>query len=172
MEFQFQAKFNFIQKKITFIHFIKHGHANTQFLLLIKHSKGVVLHISASKIKFLEVAEEMEIQKSDKNGQIREFTVTDLDEFLPSGMRVEDLLTVAERQTIIRHELETIRALAEDDHIPGYPPYTLYEGQSILHVCLQYKLIKNMYPLHDQEALKKLGKKWYLSLFRKQPFGK
>lgn len=131
----------------------------------------IVVHISASKIKFLEAAEEMEIVKMDKNGQMREFTVTQLEEFLADGMSVEDLLTTSEKQTIVRHELENIRALPEDDHVPGFPTYDLYEGQSIIHVCLDYEIITKIYPLHDREALKKLGRKWYLSVFRKQPFG-
>lgn len=135
-----------------------------------KPSEGVILHISASNIKFLEAAEEMEIMKSDKNGQFREFTVNDIEEFLPDGMHVEDLFTTSERQSIIRHELENIRALTEDNKIPGYNNTTLYEGQSIIHVCLNRKIIKKLYPLHDKEELKKLGKRWYLGLFRKQPF--
>lgn len=114
----------------------------------------------------------MEIMKSDKNGQFREFTVNDIEEFLPDGMHVEDLFTTSERQSIIRHELENIRALTEDNKIPGYNNTTLYEGQSIIHVCLNRKIIKKLYPLHDKEELKKLGKRWYLGLFRKQPFGK
>lgn len=110
--------------------------------------------------------------KSDKNGQMREFTVDQLEDFLPEGMHVEDLLTVADCQKIVRHELENIRALAEDSHVPGYPTVTLYEGQSILQACLQASIISQLYPLHDREALKKLGKKWYMSLFGKQPIGK
>ncbi|XP_063918070.1 anoctamin-10 isoform X2 [Zophobas morio] len=129
---------------------------------------GWMLHLSASKIKFLETAEEMELMKEDKAGVMREFTVSQLEEFLPEGMHVDDLLTLAEKQTIVRHELENIRALAEDAHIPGYPTYTLYEGQSIFQVCVKFNIILNVYPLHDQEALKKLGKKWYMS-FGDQP---
>ena len=40
-----------------------------------------------------------------------------------------------------------------------------------VQVCRHWKLVKRMYPLHDQEALEKLGKKWYWSLFGKQPLG-
>ncbi|KAJ8935741.1 hypothetical protein NQ314_012667 [Rhamnusium bicolor] len=133
---------------------------------------GYVLHLSASKIKFLEVAEEMELIKEDRNGQMREVTVAQLEEFLPSDMHVDDLLTMAERQNIVRHVLENIRALAEDDHIPGYPTFTLYEGQSIFQVCEQYGIVTKMFPLHDEEALKKLGRSWYMSPFKKQPLGK
>jgi anoctamin-10 len=91
----------------------------------------LTLHVSASKIKFLEVAEELELRKRDKCGLIREFTVSQLDDFLEDGMHVDDLLTTAEKQYIVRHELENIRALTEDDQVPGYPDFRLYEGQSI-----------------------------------------
>lgn len=134
-----------------------------------KESEGVVLHISASTIKFLEAAEEMEIMKGDKNGVSREFTVNSLEDFLPDGMHVDDFLTTAEKQKIIKHELENIRALPEEGCILGFPQYTLYEGQSILHVCLAKHLIKTIYPLHDAESLKKLGKRWYATLFDPQP---
>jgi hypothetical protein len=87
--------------------------------------------VSASKIKFLEVAEELELKKMDNTGLIREFTVSQLDDFLEEGMHVDDLLTVAEKQYIVRHELENIRALTEEDEVPGYPAFRLYEGQSI-----------------------------------------
>jgi hypothetical protein len=93
--------------------------------------QGLTLHVSASKIKFLEVAEELELKKCDKNGLIREFNVSQLDDFLEDGMHVDDLLTTAERQHIVRHELENIRAQKEDDQVPGYPAFRLYEGQSI-----------------------------------------
>ncbi|XP_069698153.1 anoctamin-10 isoform X2 [Periplaneta americana] len=136
------------------------------------HREGVslTLHVSASKIKFLEVAEELELKKRDRCGLIREFTVSQLDDFLEDGMHVDDLLTTAERQYIVRHELENIRALSEDNQVPGYPQFSLYEGQSIVQVCLHWGLLERMYPLHDLEALDKLGKKWYWSLFSKQPF--
>ncbi|KAF5294189.1 hypothetical protein FQR65_LT10900 [Abscondita terminalis] len=145
-------------------------------LLVLKQpyneKEGVVLHISASKIKFLEAAEEMEIIKCDKSGQQREFTVSNLEDFLPDGMHVDDLLTCAEKQKIIKHELDNIRALPEDKHIFEYPNYTLYEGQSIIYLCRSKKLIESIYPVHDVETLKKLGKKWYLTLFGAQPIDK
>ncbi|XP_044750603.1 anoctamin-10 isoform X2 [Coccinella septempunctata] len=127
-----------------------------------------ILHVSATRAKFLDTAEEMEMMKEDSVGQMREFTVKQLDDFLPQGMNVEDLFTVAERQTIVRHELENIRALPEDNHVPGFPTVSLYEGQSVFSVCRMQGIITNVYPLHDNEHLKKLGQKWFLS--RKQPF--
>ncbi|XP_049822312.1 anoctamin-10 isoform X2 [Aethina tumida] len=147
----------------------KSGGAELIVMMQPSVDDGLILHISASKIKFLEIAEEMEMVKTDRNGIMREFIVAELEEFLPNDMHVDDLLTISERQTIIRHELENIRALAEDDHIPGFNSYVLYEGQSICQVCHRHNIILNMFPLHDEEALKKLGNKWYWSFYQKQP---
>lgn len=77
------------------------------------------------------MAQELELKKRDRCGLIREFTVCQLDDFLEDGMHVDDLLTTADRQYIVRHELENIRALKEDNLVPGYPAFRLYEGQSI-----------------------------------------
>nr|CAD7256531.1 unnamed protein product [Timema shepardi] len=134
------------------------------------HGEGLILHVSASSIKFLEVAEELEIKKKDSQGLVREFTVSQLEDFLLDGMHVQDLITTADKQYIVRHELENIRALEEDIHVPGYPTLTLYEGQSIVQVCLHWELLDSIYPLHDLEALEKLGNKWYWALFENQPF--
>lgn len=129
-----------------------------------------VIHISASKIKLLEAAEDMELTKKDINGVMREFTVENLEDFLPEGTHVDDLFTVADRQTIVRHELENIRALPEDNHIPGYPENPLYKGQSIIEVCKESNIITKIYPLHEEESLKRLSKEWYMSMSSKQPF--
>ncbi|XP_072377103.1 anoctamin-10 isoform X1 [Diabrotica undecimpunctata] len=130
----------------------------------------LILHISATKLKLLEAAEEMEFMKEDKTGKVREFSVQFLEDFLPGSMQVDNLFSLTERQTITRHEVENIRALSEDKHIPGYPENHLYTGQSIVGVCQKYEIIKGMYALHDREVLKKLGRSWYMSIFGKQPY--
>ena len=52
---------------------------------------------------------------------LNDFIADDLDSFL----------TLAEKQKITKHEIEAVRALAADTHIPGYPNVKLYEGQTI-----------------------------------------
>lgn len=136
----------------------------------LRHGEGVTLHLSASKIKFLEVAEELELRKRDSAGLMREFLVSQLEDFLVDGMHVDDLLTTADRQAIVRHELENIRALPGDSCVPGYPHHRLYEGQSIVQVCLHWGILERLYPLHDHEELDRLGKQWYRSIFQQQPF--
>jgi hypothetical protein len=89
------------------------------------------LHITGSKLKFLEVAEYLELKKSDSEGQLREFTVGDLDNFLCGETNLDNLLTTSEKQMIVLHELENIRALLGEDCVPGYPSICIFRGQSI-----------------------------------------
>ncbi|XP_077290700.1 abnormal X segregation isoform X2 [Arctopsyche grandis] len=135
-----------------------------------KDKEGLILHISASKIKFLQIAEEIEIVKKDRSGILREFVVSRMEDFLEEGMHVDDFLTTAERQTIVRHELENIRTLEGEHYIPSYNTAGLYTGKSILQSFIQEGLIEKIYPLHDLDALRKLGSTWFLTLFTKQPF--
>ena len=67
---------------------------------------------------------------------LREFTVADLDNFLYGDVHLDNLLTAAEKQMIILHELENIRALFDDQCVPGYPYLSLFPGQSIRKFAL------------------------------------
>lgn len=91
----------------------------------------MTLHLSASTIRVLEVAEELELRKCDNSGLLREFVLTQSHCFLKDGMSEEDLFTTAEKQTIVKHELENIRVAAGESFLPGYPLLRLYPGQSI-----------------------------------------
>nr|CAH7756325.1 unnamed protein product [Callosobruchus chinensis] len=135
----------------------------------VNTADNFILHISASKLKLLKVAEEIELVKADRFGKRREFTVAQLEDFVFDGMHVDDLLTDSEKQTIVRHELENIRALSEDKSLPGYSTHKFYESQSIFQACQHWGVVTKVYPLHDQETLKKLGRSWYMSLFAQQP---
>ena len=52
---------------------------------------------------------------------------------------LDSFLTMAEKQKVIYHELEAIRAGDNDAHIPGYNQIKLYPGKSIR------KLVKHIY---------------------------
>lgn len=67
----------------------------------------------------MEIAEEIELIKPDSRGQPREFSCVELDEFLANGKSIDDLLTLSDRQTIVLHELENIRALDYEKFVPG-----------------------------------------------------
>lgn len=114
----------------------------------------------------------MELKKLDCQGRLREFTVGDLDNFLYGDVSLDNFLTPAEKQMIVVYQLEQIKALAGEDHVPGYPSCPVFNGQSIFQVFLTEKLISSFYPLHDDAELTSLGDKWYWALFQAQPFGK
>ncbi|CAL8113453.1 unnamed protein product [Orchesella dallaii] len=135
-----------------------------------RKKESLVFHVTASKLKFLEVAEYLELKKVDDHGVLREFTVGDMDSFLHGDNTLDNILTAAEKQMIVLHELENIRALSGEDCIPGYPSHAVYAGQSLFQVYWAEKLISSYYPLHDQDELCKLGEKWYWAFFQAQPF--
>lgn len=102
------------------------------------------MHLSASTIRILEVAEELELRKCDNTGLVREFVLTQTDCFLKEGMREEDLFTTAEKQIVVKHELENIRVLEGENFLPGYPFIKLYPGQSVCEFFFfVYYFIKN-----------------------------
>lgn len=90
----------------------------------------LTFHISAGLTKLLELAEEIEMKKHDRFGVLREFTVKELSEFT-HDVDKENLLTTAEKQVLVKHEIENLRALEVDSTVPGYPHIALYEGQTI-----------------------------------------
>ncbi|XP_014286688.1 anoctamin-10 isoform X2 [Halyomorpha halys] len=142
-------------------------------LLVRCHPSGdgsnLTIHVSAQNRALLGLAEDLEVRKRDKHGNLREFTMDELSEFTDVE-EMDEFLTTSEKQTIVRHEIENIRALSNESSIVGYPNYPLYEGQSIMMACLYYGIIKKMYPLHDEEAVRKLGARWYKRLFEQQPY--
>lgn len=40
-----------------------------------------------------------------------------------------------------------------------------------MQVCIENNIVTQVYPLHDKEILKRLGKSWYQTFFKKQPIG-
>lgn len=42
----------------------------------------------------------------------------------------------------------------------------------VVSACLHYGIVKQIYPLHDDELIKKLGHTWYMQFFQCPPFGK
>ncbi|XP_042211226.1 anoctamin-10-like isoform X2 [Homarus americanus] len=135
-----------------------------------KQGQGVTVHVSATKIKLLEVAEATELQKRAASGLIQDFSVRDLDQFLYAGQTLDTVLTPAEREYCIRHELDAIRAKQEEGHVPGYPEIKLFPGQSLVGVYLAEELISDMFPLHDRQALDSLASQWYRVIFQTAPF--
>ncbi|KAB7497492.1 Anoctamin-10 [Armadillidium nasatum] len=103
--------------------------------------------------------------RSEPQKQTQDFSVRELDQFLFGDKTLDSVLTPSEREYCVRHELEGIRAKAEDAHVAGYPEIKMFPGQSIVDVYIKEELITDFYPLHDRVVLEDLGNRWYKSIF-------
>uniref|UniRef100_A0A8C9JYN7 Anoctamin n=1 Tax=Panthera tigris altaica TaxID=74533 RepID=A0A8C9JYN7_PANTA len=116
--------------------------------------------VGASKITLLLGAEAMGLVKECNDNTMRAFTYGTRYNFKDFDDDNDDFLTMAECQFIIKHELENLRA-RDEKMIPGYPQAKLYPGKSLLRRLLTSGLVIQVFPLHDNEALKKLEDTWY-----------
>ncbi|KAL7045117.1 hypothetical protein ACKWTF_002152 [Chironomus riparius] len=135
--------------------------------------KGLIIHISASKLRLLELADEIGFTKPTRNG-MRNFNIGCLDDFLFDNMTMDDILTPADKQFVIKYALENIKAQADERQLPGYAAVSLYHGQSIIHAAMSEELIVNMFTLHDKEFMKRIGTEWWnlRKMFYNQPIEK
>ncbi|XP_032717275.1 anoctamin-10 isoform X4 [Lontra canadensis] len=125
--------------------------------------------VGASKITLLLGAEAIGLVKECNDNTMRAFTYGTRHNFKDFDDDNNDFLTMAECQFIIKHELENLRA-REEKMIPGYPQAKLYPGKSLLRRLLTSGIVIQVFPLHDNEALKKLEDSWYTRFtFKYQP---
>lgn len=87
------------------------------------------------------------------------------------GMTIEDILTPADKQVVLKYALENMKAKADERHFPGHQAILLYHGESIIHAAISEELIVNMFSLHDKEFMKRLGTEWWnlRKVFKPQP---
>uniref|UniRef100_A0A452EAX3 Anoctamin n=1 Tax=Capra hircus TaxID=9925 RepID=A0A452EAX3_CAPHI len=116
--------------------------------------------VGASKIRLLLGAEAVGLVKECSDNTMRAFTYGTRHNFKDFDDDNDDFLSMAERQFIIKHELENLRA-RDEKMIPGYPQAKLYPGKSLLRRLLTSGIVVQVFPLHDNEALKKLEDTWY-----------
>lgn len=150
------------------------GGAELDVRTAVLHFKQeTILYVGGSTEKLLQAADMMDMQKLYKDGYYREFDLKDVSNFEGSE-DVDNLLTKAEKQKVILHELEVIRATENDPNIPGYENIKLYAGKSIVKKYLSRKIIQALYPLHDEEEIKRLGAEWhqFKHAFKVQPINK
>lgn len=125
--------------------------------------------MSAQNYKFLQIADELELMKPTRSGVMKNFNVSCLDDFfIDDSMAIDNVLTLADRQMIIKHAIDNIKANEIEKYIPGYEHIQLYHGQSIINACMEESLIINIFALRDEDYLKKL-KPWYSKSFHWQP---
>ncbi|XP_056106826.1 anoctamin-10 isoform X2 [Rhinichthys klamathensis goyatoka] len=123
--------------------------------------KGDMIVVAAPRCTLLRVTEDLGLCKTYQDGNMTAFSFDDRDNFC----NIDDMkkfLTLAERQYIVKYELDSMRAI-EDQRIPGIPTPKgkLKARVSILQKLEKAGVIRNVTPLHDQKLLTALGKQWY-----------
>ncbi|ODM92879.1 Anoctamin-10 [Orchesella cincta] len=138
------------------------------------HKKeGLTVHVTASDWRQLEVAEMMELKKMDykrDDPAPREFTLKEVGNFLSEDMKHHEILTSAEKQMVVMHELRNLQSRPGERHVPGYDAIQLLPGDSLLHVYATSKLITSYFALHQADELNKLKGKWFWESFNKLPY--
>ncbi|KAM7336789.1 hypothetical protein ACRRTK_002908 [Alexandromys fortis] len=143
----------------------KDGGAQLLFRPLYKCEKETIGNqnlylVGASNIRLLLGAEAVGLVKECTDSAMRAFTYGTRHSFKGFHDNNDDFLTMAECQFIIKHELENLRA-RDEKMIPGYPQAKLYPGKSLMRRLLTSGIVTQVFPLHDNEALKKLEDSWY-----------
>ncbi|XP_078073040.1 anoctamin-10 [Mustelus asterias] len=116
--------------------------------------------IGASWRRLLLGAETLAFIKEYQDGSMRAFTYHNKEYYKHFTNDDSDFLTMAEKQFIIKRELENLRA-GNETMVPGHPPAKLYPGKSIFRRLQTSGLLIQLYPLHDPAELKKLSFLWY-----------
>ncbi|XP_030643324.1 anoctamin-10 [Chanos chanos] len=117
--------------------------------------------VSAPRCTLLRATEDLGLCKPYRDGSMAAFSYQDRHSF----SNIDDMqqfLTLAERQYIVKYELESLRAL-EDQRIPGVPEpqCNLKARENIFQKLEKAGVIQNVFPLHDQKRLRDLGREWY-----------
>jgi hypothetical protein len=68
-------------------------------------------------------------------------------------MSMDDILSSADCQILVKYALDSIKAQENEKFIPGCVSAALYHGESIIHATINANIIKNMYTLHDKVHL-------------------
>lgn len=103
--------------------------------------------------------------KPTRGGVMKNFNISCLDDFfINDAMDIDNVLTVADRQMIIKYAIDSIRATEFEKFIPGYE-IPLYHGQSLINACMAEGLIVNMFSLRDTVEFRALN---YRNIYLKQ----
>nr|XP_054589379.1 anoctamin-10 [Nothobranchius furzeri]XP_054589380.1 anoctamin-10 [Nothobranchius furzeri] len=125
-----------------------------------KDATGDIIMVSAQRCTLLRAAEELGLCRTYRSGDMEVFSYGDRDNFKDSG-NMEAFLTSAERQFIVKNELDGLRA-QKDLRVPGLPDnFTLRNRDNIWRKLESVGVIVNTFPLHNPNKLKNLGEAWY-----------
>ncbi|CAN9499430.1 unnamed protein product [Ophioblennius macclurei] len=121
---------------------------------------GDIIVVSAPRCTLLRATEELGLCKTYQSGDMEAFSYNDRDNFKDSD-NMEEFLTLAERQYMVKYELDGLRA-QRDLRIPGLSDScTLHNRDNIWRKLKSFGVIKDTFPLHNATKLKDLSKAWY-----------
>lgn len=125
-----------------------------------EEASGDIIVVSAPRCTLLRATEELGLCKTYKSKDMEAFSYNDRDNFKDSD-NMEAFLTLAERQYIIKYELDGLRA-QRDLRIPGLPDsHTLQNRDNIWQKLGSAGVILDTFPLHIPDKLKDLSEAWY-----------
>ncbi|XP_073328600.1 anoctamin-10 [Pagrus major] len=125
-----------------------------------EEASGDIIVVSAPRCTLLRATEELGLCKTYKTRDMEAFSYNDRDNFKDSD-NMEVFLTLAERQYIIKYELDGLRA-QRDLRIPGLSDsYTLQHRDNIWQKLGSAGVIVDTFPLHNPDKLKDLSEAWY-----------
>uniref|UniRef100_A0A3P8RM99 Anoctamin n=1 Tax=Amphiprion percula TaxID=161767 RepID=A0A3P8RM99_AMPPE len=123
-------------------------------------ASGDIIVVSAPRCTLLRATEELGLCKLYRNGDMEAFSYSDRDNFKDSD-NMEEFLTLAERQYMVKYELDGLRA-QRDLRIPGLPDScTLHNRDNIWQKLRSFGVIVDTFPLHNPDKLKNLSEAWY-----------
>uniref|UniRef100_A0A8P4G8H6 Anoctamin n=1 Tax=Dicentrarchus labrax TaxID=13489 RepID=A0A8P4G8H6_DICLA len=122
-------------------------------------ASGDIIVVSAPCCTLLRATEELGLCKTYCNNNMEAFSYNDRDNFKDSGTAV--FLTLAERQFIVKYELDGLRA-QRDLRIPGLSDSSaLQHRDNIWQKLGSAGVILDTFPLHNPDKLKDLSEAWY-----------
>ncbi|XP_038161525.1 anoctamin-10 [Cyprinodon tularosa] len=136
-----------------------------------EEATGNIIVLSASRCTLLQATEELGLCKMYCSGDMEAFAYDDRNNFRDSD-NMEAFLTLAERQFIIKYELDGLRA-QKDLRIPGMlDSCVLQKRDNIWQKLGAAGVIVDTFPLHNPDKLKVLSEAWYTSNQLAQPLDK
>ncbi|XP_034390971.1 LOW QUALITY PROTEIN: anoctamin-10 [Cyclopterus lumpus] len=123
-------------------------------------ASGDIIVLSAPRCTLLKATEELGLCKTYHNEEMEAFSYNDRDNF-KNADNMEVFLTLAERQHIVKYELDGLRA-QRDLRVPGLADnYTLQHRDNIWQKLGEAGVIVDTLPLHNPDQLKDLSEAWY-----------
>ncbi|XP_058502352.1 anoctamin-10 [Solea solea] len=123
-------------------------------------ASGDIIVVAAPRCTLLRGAEELGLCKTYQSGDMEAFSYNDRDNFKDSD-NTEVFLTLAERQFMVKYELDGLRA-QRDLRIPGLTDgRALQNRDNVWQKLGSAGVIVDTFPLHNPEQLKELSEAWY-----------